>query len=966
MAPIKKNPANQINSKSLRARLDKSASHLFYQPAGTRSTPSPTQRTQSLLHVPKLLSSTQNDLQRLEKALTAAKSGSSKRAFQSLPRSLRRRTASHNVKRVPKRMRARALREMKEKKDDDVKAGGNTKKIKGILLKREKGLSKARKLYLMRRMRKLLRYTTHLKRKGQLAIVSPMLFRKALIRNQMKQLSIQIRDLKPSQSPLNNSVGSFDNSAAFALAKFKPHAIKYVKRQRDAAWLPTHIWHAKRAKMEKKWGFAISQTPTLKSHRNTHRKSVRDGCVVWDTSYTGTMVLRFIGNTAKAEMKAVLEYLSHNSKLKDGRAWYGNIFTGQEMNGPGEILRVKEDLAVRVHPAFYKVVYTMVRVMRKTNNFCFEMEDCRYALGSIDLVGPNALNAVASILYTTNKNSAQSRLFFKIQQVRDLDTIPVGTAISLECEDPRRYLHPTKHHSRLTNDEMLDAVLELSHNKGVDADIVKRLLTKEGRVSSYANQPSLKDLGRRRANADTERTIPKLSSDPTIPVLLVRHEIGFRLILPWFWVLPFWHQLTKVPHVFVGGLRQYHQVLTERGMLYFPTDYPFTPKGMHSSLLDTMDLEDKYVKKPAAKRVKYSQFRVYEDRELRGEHGTPFGSDWTFLKFLRLVVKDLKEYTKEGDKLVDYLSSRLKDSIADKPTQPFVLSSFFNSEKKLKVWLRDNWRKIYTAPNIADRPSRLNMLETAGIDDTEEVTWNNLSVFGKDHLNLRSNPLNHLVESLIESADFDATFKSKLAGDRGNFDTEGGKRVGETEESNDIEIIGAQDFNRVLEPDMDKDQELHYWLNLAAEKDFDQDQVDLDEEHKRIIANPQGLLEETNFFMGVFKRRPRKIAQLPIELARDLEVCPKRNRRLPVKMIKFTVISTGNPKKHARVYSSNGETNPGPENMIGYVTSANYNMSLGRVSGVACVAAEELHGYLSIRNIGETTFAQIQWSAIEL
>jgi ribonuclease P/MRP protein subunit POP1 len=49
----------------------------------------------------------QNGMQKSKKALTT-------RAFQEVPRDMRRRTASHNVKRVPKRLQNRAKREMKD------------------------------------------------------------------------------------------------------------------------------------------------------------------------------------------------------------------------------------------------------------------------------------------------------------------------------------------------------------------------------------------------------------------------------------------------------------------------------------------------------------------------------------------------------------------------------------------------------------------------------------------------------------------------------------------------------------------------------------------------------------------------------------------------------------------------------------------------------------------------------------
>lgn len=52
------------------------------------------------------------EIQALEEGMKRSKNALTTRAFQKVPRSLRRRTASHNVKRVPRRLRARAKREV--------------------------------------------------------------------------------------------------------------------------------------------------------------------------------------------------------------------------------------------------------------------------------------------------------------------------------------------------------------------------------------------------------------------------------------------------------------------------------------------------------------------------------------------------------------------------------------------------------------------------------------------------------------------------------------------------------------------------------------------------------------------------------------------------------------------------------------------------------------------------------------
>ena len=52
------------------------------------------------------------EIRALEENMLASKKISATRAFQQVPREMRRRTASHNVKKVPKRLRVRAAKEV--------------------------------------------------------------------------------------------------------------------------------------------------------------------------------------------------------------------------------------------------------------------------------------------------------------------------------------------------------------------------------------------------------------------------------------------------------------------------------------------------------------------------------------------------------------------------------------------------------------------------------------------------------------------------------------------------------------------------------------------------------------------------------------------------------------------------------------------------------------------------------------
>lgn len=58
------------------------------------------------------------EIRALEEGMARARKGLTQRAFQQVPKDLRRRTASHNAKRVPKRLRRQAVREVGPRHDE--------------------------------------------------------------------------------------------------------------------------------------------------------------------------------------------------------------------------------------------------------------------------------------------------------------------------------------------------------------------------------------------------------------------------------------------------------------------------------------------------------------------------------------------------------------------------------------------------------------------------------------------------------------------------------------------------------------------------------------------------------------------------------------------------------------------------------------------------------------------------------
>ncbi|XP_056142227.1 ribonucleases P/MRP protein subunit POP1 [Lampris incognitus] len=60
--------------------------------------------------------------------------------------------------------------------------------------------------------------------------------------------------------------------------------LEFNRRQRKNVWLETHIWHAKRFHMLKKWGYCLGDRPTYKCYRACYR-AMSSHCLLQDLSY---------------------------------------------------------------------------------------------------------------------------------------------------------------------------------------------------------------------------------------------------------------------------------------------------------------------------------------------------------------------------------------------------------------------------------------------------------------------------------------------------------------------------------------------------------------------------------------------------------------------------------------------------------------------------------------------------------
>lgn len=615
------------------------------------------------LQIPDFMATREFEIKALDSAMVKSKTSGASRVFQSLPRTMRRRTASHNVRRIPKRMRRKALREM-GLHVGNLELGTKGVTITGKPLKKKVGRGRSR-WEIIRRI-KLLKYAAKWKLKGRLPDSTFVSVNQTNLRKRIKMLKKELEKLnkdldddkefeiiknntvkqesyrlKQLSEEINNSLGHYENTSVNRVSKIaKISCVKYATRQKHFKWLPTHIWHSKRAKMMKRWGWTLPLEPTQRCFRSTSRSARLKGAVAFDTSYMGSLVVNIY---EKSKIDIVGEYFAKitNQKLdlskitKYGVAWEGYIYTDDNRDpaGTATIVSINSDSAVhvlvRLHPSIYLSVFEKI-VQEFDDIEDITIHDCNFSLGSIDITGPKSLSALQSIFYNNEKSDSFYK-FMNLHRLGDLCTIPDGVVFTFDVRDPRFLTHTvTPIDPHISYDEEMDLIISLRKNT-----LDSKLLLPEDRAKMYQNQLSLKQLGQRR-NLHPGEAIPLKNTDVSISVMLIKNQEKWTVILPWYWVLTFWHKLMHVSHLQFGGFKQLEQLSLERGLLGW-SDMVFTDSAYVQSLIEKDENERKWNKRPKSKRVEFNKLKIHD--EFLGEVLSPFGLDWRGLQTLRIAHK---------------------------------------------------------------------------------------------------------------------------------------------------------------------------------------------------------------------------------------------------------------------------------------------------------------------------------------
>ncbi|EFE39431.1 hypothetical protein TRV_05828 [Trichophyton verrucosum HKI 0517] len=607
------------------------------------------------LDVAAFVAARQFEIRALEAGIRKSKNAATTRAFQQVPKNLRRRTASHNVKRVPRRLRARAKREMIEDNTPTVTA----RRRKPTQLMRLR-LESARRLQGL---------NARSKAKRQVAAKA-----------------------KLAQSP---HYAGHDSEVAPRIPKIKknklshPHkpASKFRNRQICKTWLPTHMFHAKRAHLTEPknplWRFAIPLTPTEKCYRTTHRASGARGAIAWDISYMSTIGLE----GTYTSLESLLRALGVNGQ----NAWGGNEYKWRngtrslrvwvyERDGqkrpiaPVQLIwcppKQDEDIEMtdadsvpkklqksktprrrmflRAHPSAFLQLWEELLKVAKIQKPQVMVEDLRFEIGSIEVAGPGSTEALLGALKPALPHGVDvwpegspESTWLSLAGLTNPASLPRNALLSFNISDPRLRFPPKTikiPNSAESHTKLMETLA--SWKPDSTQKLPPDLFSQPARRKACWQLPSQKAINRRKSEVSPGENVPPKSTDPNIPIILLasnnssknsNSQGSWTVLLPWKCVTPVWYYLLYYPlssggNPRFGGIQEQQQLAFESKKPWFPGDFPGTRAGWEWEIRERKREKEVWERKPKSKRVEYNSVNLGNGKS--GEIGQGWACDW--------------------------------------------------------------------------------------------------------------------------------------------------------------------------------------------------------------------------------------------------------------------------------------------------------------------------------------------------
>ncbi|XP_029779557.1 ribonucleases P/MRP protein subunit POP1 [Suricata suricatta] len=560
----------------------------------------------------------------------------------------------------------------------------------------------------------------------------PRHMRRRAMSHNVKRLPRRLQEIaqKEAEKAVHQKKEHSKNKCHKARRCHKNRVLEFNRRQKKNIWLETHIWHAKRFHMVKKWGYCLGERPTVKSHRACYR-AMTHRCLLQDLSYYCCLEL-------KGKEEEILKALSPMCSIDAGLTFaavhclsgkrQGSVTLYRANKYPREVLgpvtfiwrpewtpghtSESRQLWIWLHPTLKQDILEEIKAAcqcmepikstictpeplltasqeksqtelpdekigkkrkRKddgksanpvkkvigdgTRDACqpyswispatgITISDLTMEMNRLRLIGPlshailtDALQAAA--VHTEGEDTEktphrwwtetcknpdsvslhhrQEAIFELLGGIASPAEIPAGTILGLTVGDPRINL-PQKRSKVLPNPEKCqdnEKVRQLLL-EGVPADCAHSFLWNQALCKNVTeNKISDQDLNRKRS----ELLVPgsQLVLGPhesKIPILLIQQPgrvtgddrrgwgSGWDVLLPKGWGMAFW-----IPFIYrgarVGGLKEAGVHAQYKRSPGIPGDFPDCPAGALFAEEQAKNLLEKYERRPPAKRPNY-------------------------------------------------------------------------------------------------------------------------------------------------------------------------------------------------------------------------------------------------------------------------------------------------------------------------------------------------------------------------
>ncbi|TIB11134.1 hypothetical protein E3P92_02980 [Wallemia ichthyophaga] len=512
----------------------------------------------SAINVEDHVKARQFEIKALFKAMDSAKSASSTRAFQSLPRHLRRRAASHNPMRVPLRLREKALAELSAP-GDVSKLRRKRRKLLRTRMKKQQS-SASRTATLRKRQTNKSWLETHIWHAKRMKMANLWGYRVARhpteksfrpsIRaarqgcivhdasyTSLIQLSANQDDILRVLTAVLDRAGESPSSRRYIFGTREMHSYIYQLNAYPSAIIApiSLIWHP--------------------------ADGVRDKRSVWLRCHP----------SASAK---VLETLQIAARGGAGDA---------EMCGDAEG-------ATSPYPS----AVTILNLTGHVNTF--------------DLYGPHSSQVLAGAFKLAKENGRAERIAWqKLAKAATPAHLPTGFVAGFTVDDPRLSFPPRN--TKPQKDKPIGVPLTLSTtlaSSGIyDAEERRRVFKPRYKKSQLDSRRSVTAPGKPLAMTADDDTLPILIVQKTIEGGLKDSICGYSLIVPAGWGMQVWPSLTHTD-ARIGGVDQVDQFAAQVGAAHFPESAcPTSTANWNEWRRRAGEEEERVMKRPKGKRPHY-------------------------------------------------------------------------------------------------------------------------------------------------------------------------------------------------------------------------------------------------------------------------------------------------------------------------------------------------------------------------